>query len=160
MSPILVLAVLLGCPAGGETDTDVDTDTSGDTDTDTTADDACEGNPLVDSCLDAWLEACWAPDMTGECVDTGTAVTWSDGHRIERTGAGAGFYGPDDVDPCVSFSYDGTTGTVTYEMGADTITDVNDGGVHSVTCPDGTSFQYTDAEGLAFNQCRGVMCPE
>ena len=119
----------------------------------------CAGNPLENSCFKAFMTGCWAPDMTGKCTDTGLQLSWSDGHKVIRSGAKPGFYRPGDKDPCFAFKYNLATKTTTYTKGGQTITDVQVGNTHTVICHEGKKEIYTSAEGLAWNKCVGLLCP-
>ncbi len=119
----------------------------------------CPGNPLAKSCFTEFMNGCWAPDMTGKCTDTGLTLTWSDGHKLVRAGAGPGFYKPGQPTPCFSFKYDLGTKTATYTKGSKTIVVVQKGDTHHTTCPDGKKETYTSAQGLAWNKCVGLLCP-
>lgn len=166
--PAVVLVVVVAC---SDDDTDANNNNSNNNNnskSNTTQDGGssgtCANNVLIKSCFAGFMDGCWAPDKTGTCTDTGSRLTWSDGHKIERLGAGAGFYKPGASRPCVAFSVktQGTDVTITYTKGGKTITDeVKAGGAsHSVTCPDGSTFTYTNAEGNASNLCLGVACPK
>ena len=119
----------------------------------------CAGNPLANSCFKAFMTGCWAPDLTGKCTDTGLTLTWSDGHKVIRSGGVPGFYKPGQSTPCFSFKYDIPTKTTTYTKGGKKIVDVQSGDTHTVTCPDGKKETYTNAQGLAWNKCVGLLCP-
>ena len=174
---VALLAILLtgAAPCGGEdddtkqqTDGSVAADSGAQADRSTGSDSAakadastgkCAGNPLAKSCFLAFMTGCWAPDMTGKCTDTGLTLTWSDGHKLVRSGAKPGFYRPGDTNPCFSFKYNLSTKTTTYTKGGKTITDVQTGNTHTVTCTDGKKETYTNAQGLAWNKCVGLLCP-
>ncbi len=119
-----------------------------------------DDNPLVGSCGDLnFLGGCFEPDMSGTCSMT-LSTQWSDGSKVERDASGTGgFYGPGDSDPCATYRYDMATKTTTFEKDGDTWTQVDNGdGTFTMTCPDGTAFDYTASESTKYNECRGITC--
>lgn len=119
--------------------------------------------PLFDgTACEAFLDGCWDPDLAGTCQDDGLELGWSDGHRIVRTGANAGLYGPGDAEPCITLDFDlGTmTSTLTNVATGETLlnTDLQDGNIR-ITCTDGTELLFTVAELEADNVCKGISCP-
>lgn len=112
------------------------------------------------SCAD-FLEGCYAPDTSGTCTDSIGELTWSDGHRIVRTGADAGLYGPGDDDPCITLVFDQATNTATLTNvatgGVMTNQDQGDGTI-VIGCPDGDMHTFTSAELEEDNVCKGIAC--
>jgi hypothetical protein len=110
-----------------------------------------------------FLDGCWAPDTSGTCSDTGTQLTWTDGHKIERIGASAGLYGPGGNTPCISLAFDGTTNTasLTKVSSGDVLKNKDNGdGTITITCPGGDEHTYDAAALEQDNVCKGLACPK
>ncbi len=107
-----------------------------------------------------FIDGCWAPDLSGTCTDGATELSWSDGHKIVRVGAGPGLYGPGDTTPCVAVTFDAATSTATLtNASGDTLLnkDLGDGNIQ-ITCPGGDEYTYSAAELEADNVCKGISC--
>jgi hypothetical protein len=120
------------------------------------------GCSLLDgtSCAD-FLDGCYAPDTSGTCTDSGTELSWSDGHKIVRLGGEPGLYGPSDASPCITLTFDGNTNTSTLTNVATSDVllnqDLGDGNI-LITCPGGDEHTFTAAELEDDNVCKGISC--
>ncbi|HEV8548495.1 MAG TPA: hypothetical protein VGQ57_05685, partial [Polyangiaceae bacterium] len=115
-------------------------------------------NPLFGSCLDTALDGCFTPDLTGECHNDGTELTWSDGSKLDITGAAPGFYGPGDKKPCVTL--DIANGSVSLSRDGNTLSYAQNKDGVAFTCPDRSVVQATNFQFQEFGACRGLSCPQ
>ena len=116
-----------------------------------------QGNPLFGSCLDEFLAGCYEPDVSGTCSGENGSVTWSDGSKIERSGAMASLYSAGSDEACITVAL--SAGGAVLSKGDQQLSYVGVGDKVTLTCPDGTKLQATGAQLTAFNVCRGVNCP-
>jgi len=157
MAAVLMVA-LAGC--GGDGDAGDESDSDSDSDSTTPA--GTSACPLFDgTACEGFLDGCYAPDLMGECADGGLELTWTDGHKIQRTGANAGFYGPSDAIPCITLDFDMATftSTMTNVATGETLLnqDLGDGTI-LITCNDGSELTFSVAELEEDNVCKGVSC--
>jgi hypothetical protein len=115
------------------------------------------GNPLFGSCFDAFLHGCYAPDGTGTCNDDGSELTWSDGHALHRDGETSELFAPAASASCIRIEAVGDESTwirddVALVLGTT-------GATVTLTCPDGSTVEATQAQLEHYERCRGIACP-
>jgi len=113
-------------------------------------------NPLFGSCLDQFLAGCYEPDLSGTCSGEDGSVNWSDGSKIERSGATAGLYRAGSDQPCITAALNSTGAVLNKDDQQLSYTATGD--QVTVQCPDGTKLQASGKQLTTFNACRGVNC--
>jgi hypothetical protein len=115
-------------------------------------------NPVLGSCIDAFLDGCYTPDVSGTCTNTDGDIVWSDGSRFLGSGTSPGLYGPGDETPCITLGVE-DDGTILLEKGGEQASYVLTADGARFTCPDGSMFDATTFHVNEFGVCRGIGCP-
>ncbi|HEX6274031.1 MAG TPA: hypothetical protein VFZ53_13375 [Polyangiaceae bacterium] len=115
-------------------------------------------NPLFGSCVDAFFEDCYAPDVTGACTAEDGVLGWADGSRFVSAGTNPGFYGPNEDAPCIAFGVE-SDGAIALEKGGERVTYSFTADGAAFTCPDGSTFEASTFHVNEFGLCQGIACP-
>jgi hypothetical protein len=113
-------------------------------------------NPLFGSCLEAVLDGCYEPDLSGTCTASEGSIAWSDGSRFTQ-GENPGFYGPDDAEPCIQLEIVMDAANLIRDGETLSYTPTEEG--LTVGCPDGSTVSASQFHLFEFAVCTGVTCP-